>query len=120
MDQTLIVPPDAREPYRRDTRPEQEMSLEFSNRVRQFAAWVVIVLLIAVPAWILLSHVTSGIACFVWWAVASIWAGLYAVRLATHAVPGQYKTHFAVTMAALALVNLLFSLVAMVWPGFTS
>ena len=110
----------ARKPHQGETSLGQERSPEFSNRVTQFAAWAVIVLLMAVPAWILFAPGTSSIAWVEWWAVVSIWAGLFAVRLAMHAFPGHYKPSFAVAIAVLALVNLLFSVSAIVLPGFAS
>jgi hypothetical protein len=123
MDENLIevgvLPLAAIEPHQAATSLGQEMAIGFAERVRQFAAWVVIVLLIAVPAWILLPG-KPGIAWVVWWAVVSIWAGLFAVRLAIHAFPGQSKPSFAVAIAVLALVNLLFSLSVLVIPVFAS
>lgn len=124
MDERLnemgVSPLGARKPHQGETSLGQEMSPEFSSRVRQFAAWAAIVLLMAVPAGILFAPRTRSIDWIVGWAVVSIWAGLYAVPLAIHAFPEQYKPSFAVAIAVLALVNLLFSLSAIVFPGFAS
>lgn len=124
MDERLIEvgvsPLGARKLHQVETSLGQEMSPDAANRVRQFGAWVVIVLLLAVPLWILLAPGTRSIDWVVWWVVVSIWAGLDAVRLALHAFPGNNKPTFAVAIAVLALVNVLFSLSAIVLPGFAS
>ena len=124
MDERLIEvgvsPLGARKLHQVETSLGQEMSPEVSNRVRQFGAWLVIVLLLAVPLWILLASGTRSIDWVVWWVVVSIWAGLCAVPLAIHAFAERYKPSFAVAIAVLALVNLLFSLIAIVVPGFAS
>jgi hypothetical protein len=124
MDERLIEvgvsPPGARTLHQVETSLGQEMCPEVSNRVWQFGACVVIVLLVAVPAWVLLTPATRSIDWFLWWVVVSIWAGLDAVRLALHAFPGHNKPTFAVAIAVLALVNVLFSLSAIVLPGFAS
>ena len=109
----------ARKPDQDETSLGQ-MSSEFSSRGRQFAAWAVIVLLMAVPPGILFAPRTRSIDWVVWWVVVSIWAGLCAVPLAIHAFPERYKPSFAVAIAVLALVNLLFSLIAIVVPGSAS
>lgn len=124
MDERLIEvgvsPLGARKLHQVETSLGQEMSPEVSNRVRQFGAWLVIVLLLAVPPWILLASGTRSIDWVVWWVVVSIWAGLCAVPLAIHAFPERYKPSFAVAIAVLALVNLVFSLIAIVVPGSAS
>ena len=115
-----VSPLGARKWHQVQTSLGQEMPLEVSDRLRQFGAWVVIVLLWAFPLWILLAPGTRSIDWVTWWVVVSIWAGLDAVRLALHAFPGNNKPTFAVAIAVLALVNVLFSLSAIVLPGFTS
>lgn len=124
MDERLIEvgvsPLGARKLHQVETSLGQEMSPEVSSRVRQFGAWLVILLLLAVPLWILLASGTRSIDWVVWWVVVSIWAGLCAVPLAIHAFAERYKPSFAVAIAVLALVNLLFSLIAIVVPGSAS
>jgi uncharacterized SAM-binding protein YcdF (DUF218 family) len=88
------------------------MFAEFSNRLRQFASWAVIVNLFVVPTWIWFAAGTRSIAWGVW-GVVSIWAALNAVHLATRAFAGQCKRSLAVAIAVLALINLVFSLGAM-------
>ena len=115
-----VFPWDVSQPYQGATALERVRSQGLPDRVRQFGAWVVIVLLMALPVWVAFAHGTSSIAWITWWAVVSVCAGLYAARLATQAFPGQSKPSFAVAIAVLALVNLLFSLSALLFPSFKS
>ena len=94
---------------------DTQMSPRVETRISHVAASVVVVCLMAVPIWFLFTNGTRSLAWVVW-AIVSIWATVNAVRLAVLAFPRHHKPGLDIGIALLAVVNVAFSLSAMLLP----
>ncbi len=83
----------------------------------QVVAWGILILLIAIPLYIL-AAVRAASSWWVIWSVISIWATLDSRNLANAAFPERARRHSRSTMIiVLGVLNLLISLYAVLLPG---
>ena len=86
-------------------------------RTVQVVAWGILILLIAIPLYIL-AAVRASSSWWVIWSVVSIWATLDSRNLANAAFPERVRRHSQSTMIiVLGVLNLLISLYAVLLPG---
>lgn len=86
-------------------------------RTVQVVAWGVLLLLIAIPPYIL-AAVRAASSWWVIWSVISIWATLDSRNLANAAFPERLRRHRQSAMIiVLGILNLLSSLYAVLLPG---
>jgi len=86
------------------------------NRVTQIASWGILILLVAVPLFVVV-EVGEAHSWWVVWSVVSIWVTLDSVNLAAAAFPGRSPHRKqSVAIIALGLLNLLASLFAILLP----
>ena len=86
-------------------------------RTVKVVAWGVLILLIAIPVYIL-AAVRAASSWWVIWSVISIWATLDSRNLANAAFPERIRRHTQSTVIiVLGVLNLLISLYAVLLPG---
>ncbi len=85
----------------------------------QIVAWGILILLVAIPLFIL-TTVRAANSWWVVWAVVSIWATLDSRNLANAASPERARRHTQSTVIiVLGVLNLLLSLYVVLLPGAT-